>query len=1277
MRSLGEETAEPTITADDDDAKTKIAELQRQLSVLQAQKAGVEIDADASQADIKIATLQARIAQLNAERADPQADLDDAAAKAKIDALQAKLTQLKLDKAGIRISVDASEAEVKIAELQAQIQALDEESGSFSLGGMSGGFPGGMMGMLGTGLAALSPGIAGATTGLGLLGGTGYLALGGIAKALDEAHQSALNVGMTSQQVAAQQFSNAVAVQQAQQSIVQATQQAAEDQVTSAAQVTQALQGITQAEQGVQEADYSLNEAQYQLSQAWEQAREQITQLNDALADSKINVQAASLAVQQAAYNETLVNQNAYSTSLDRQQAALAVVQAQQQLKDAQDQETSASYAANLANQQGVAGSQTVIQAKQAVTQATYGQQQAQTTYQDAVKNAALAQQEAAYTQQRDTEAVTQAQQNLSNTIEEQQLQWASTMSTENEAANQFAKDMARLTPAGQGFVNAVLGLQPAFQGLETAAQNSVLPGMTTWLNGIAKLLPTVQGGVSQMGQAMSTAFGAFGKQMQTPGFAKVLQGLISNGIQFANVVLPAFAQFIQELAIAGSQKGAVTGLANLLAGLANGLTNMVKGLTPFEGALSAVFSVLGSALSDLGGPLGEVLGALGGALAPVLQALLPGFKSLADSLGKGLTEALKGAGPLLGVLGTAVSDIVIALSPLLPQIGTLIGQLARSLVPVIEALLPSVVIVAQAFAKFAGTGGLQALLSVITQVLPPLAQLVVALAPMIAISARSSAAILDFAGALGGTLVSAQGKALGAMQAMVGAWQSAWSGLEQASLYLWHGVLDPMYQALASGALAVWHDGIEPAVTGIRLAFQSAENAALFLWHNIFDPMWGALKLGASGFVSAFQTTWSGMESAFRVPVNYMIGTVYDKGIARLWDDVVGAIGLGSLKLPVIPTLASGGIVPGHDTGRDSQLVMMRPGEGVLQPGAVDAIGGPGAVHALNQQHGDKPATPGGAIGKMAVKLPAKEAVRRVTERPALHLVGFQGGGVLGDIGGFISGAVSGALDVGKMVAAIATGNTAAFTNAAAAMIGTRAAGDLGKIMTGVPKALVADLAQVLTGSGGSHGGGISSPGHVTGTVAQWFAQAVKLAGVPSSWIPDLETIARYESSDNPNAINLSDSNAKAGDPSRGIMQTIMSTFLAYHQPGTSMNIYDPVANIAAAIRYIKSRYGTVASVPGIVSLSHGSGYVGYDSGGWLMPGGMIPSNATGKPEAVLTPEESAAFVAIAKRLTAQGTGTLAPVNNFNYFGPQTPTPEMRAMQMRDLAMTLSGHSA
>jgi uncharacterized protein YukE len=70
--------------------------------------------------------------------------------------------------------------------------------------------------------------------------------------------------------------------------------------------------------------------------------------------------------------------------------------------------------------------------------------------------------------------------------------------------------------------------------------------------------------------------------------------------------------------------------------------------------------------------------------------------------------------------------------------------------------------------------------------------------------------------------------------------------------------------------------------------------------------------------------------------------------------------------------------------------------------------------------------------------------------------------------------------------------------------------------------------------------------------------------------------------------------SNAQAGHPSKGLMQCIDSTFNAHSVPGHT-NIYNPVDNIVAGVRYALSRYGSIQNVPGIVAVSHGGHYVGY----------------------------------------------------------------------------------
>jgi hypothetical protein len=96
------------------------------------------------------------------------------------------------------------------------------------------------------------------------------------------------------------------------------------------------------------------------------------------------------------------------------------------------------------------------------------------------------------------------------------------------------------------------------------------------------------------------------------------------------------------------------------------------------------------------------------------------------------------------------------------------------------------------------------------------------------------------------------------------------------------------------------------------------------------------------------------------------------------------------------------------------------------------------------------------------------------------------------------------------------------------------------------------------------------------------WIRESLdimKKHGIPGSYNGIHRNIMR-ESSGNPNAINDWDINAINGVPSKGLLQVIPPTFKAYHVPGTSWNIYDPVANITAACNYAADRYGSMDNV-------------------------------------------------------------------------------------------------
>ncbi|WP_194852757.1 transglycosylase SLT domain-containing protein [Nocardia sp. SYP-A9097] len=96
------------------------------------------------------------------------------------------------------------------------------------------------------------------------------------------------------------------------------------------------------------------------------------------------------------------------------------------------------------------------------------------------------------------------------------------------------------------------------------------------------------------------------------------------------------------------------------------------------------------------------------------------------------------------------------------------------------------------------------------------------------------------------------------------------------------------------------------------------------------------------------------------------------------------------------------------------------------------------------------------------------------------------------------------------------------------------------------------------------------------------WIKNALYVMGknnIPGDYDSIFRNIIR-ESGGNPRAINLYDSNAAAGIPSKGLLQVIDPTFQAYHVEGTSWDIWDPVSNITAACNYAAHRYGSIANV-------------------------------------------------------------------------------------------------
>lgn len=132
-------------------------------------------------------------------------------------------------------------------------------------------------------------------------------------------------------------------------------------------------------------------------------------------------------------------------------------------------------------------------------------------------------------------------------------------------------------------------------------------------------------------------------------------------------------------------------------------------------------------------------------------------------------------------------------------------------------------------------------------------------------------------------------------------------------------------------------------------------------------------------------------------------------------------------------------------------------------------------------------------------------------------------------------------------------------------------------------------------------------------------------------AWVRQIQS----ESGGDPNiAQKIVDVNGTGEAAGVGLGQMIPSTWAAYRDPSLPDNRRDPWAMINAMVRYGERKYG--AGLLNVIGHGHG-----YDMGGWLDPGQGMTYNGFRKPEAVLTPSESEAFVGIARKFLDGADGS------------------------------------
>ena len=172
------------------------------------------------------------------------------------------------------------------------------------------------------------------------------------------------------------------------------------------------------------------------------------------------------------------------------------------------------------------------------------------------------------------------------------------------------------------------------------------------------------------------------------------------------------------------------------------------------------------------------------------------------------------------------------------------------------------------------------------------------------------------------------------ALSLLTGHWSKAWHDMLNTGKQIWNNM-----RAAASAVVS--------ALSGL---WNTALSTAKSVWNKIsgfFGTWWKGMKNAFSIGVSAIGRIWDGVKNAARIPIAFIINTVYDKGIVPVVNAVGGLIGL---HLNAIKFAKGGRVREGTTSTADDVLARISKNETVVSAAhskvlapAFSAVGVPG----------------------------------------------------------------------------------------------------------------------------------------------------------------------------------------------------------------------------------------------------------------------------------------------------------------------------------------------
>lgn len=152
------------------------------------------------------------------------------------------------------------------------------------------------------------------------------------------------------------------------------------------------------------------------------------------------------------------------------------------------------------------------------------------------------------------------------------------------------------------------------------------------------------------------------------------------------------------------------------------------------------------------------------------------------------------------------------------------------------------------------------------------------------------------------------------AFNAVMNFWKNT---LAPALSYVWNSIIKPVFNALGTFFSWVWNSLLKPAFGALKLGWEVLSSSIKHVWNTYIKPVFQALgdfiennvKPAFERGVDGIKKVWDTIKSIAYKPIDFVVNTVYNKGILPVINGLSSKLKLGWDLDPVdLPAFAKGG---------------------------------------------------------------------------------------------------------------------------------------------------------------------------------------------------------------------------------------------------------------------------------------------------------------------------------------------------------------------------------